>query len=91
MRISTRIVLSIVCLSLTLASTRAATYFVDNSSGDDGDTGGILDPWETLGKAAQSVTSGDTVYVRATSTPYATFVMQSSGVTFIGTSVPPLI
>jgi|GEM_PF-1158497 len=41
-----------------------STYYV-SPTGDDGNSGGESDPWQTLQKAADSVISGDTVIVRA--------------------------
>lgn len=41
----------------------AATYYVDDS-GDNGNTGGIGDPWLTIEHALSQVSGGDTIYVR---------------------------
>jgi hypothetical protein len=60
------------------------TWYVDNTNGVGDDTynngTSIYTPFKTIQKAANMVSSGDTVYVRATSTPYAKFVMYDNNV-----------
>jgi len=43
----------------------AATYYVDARSGNDSNTGNSVAPWKTLTKAASTMASGDTAFVRA--------------------------
>ena len=44
-----------------------ADYYVDATNGDDSDTGGSGDPFETLQAAIDSATGGDTIHVANTS------------------------
>ena len=49
------------------SSAVAATYIVDRShaSADDANSGTVDLPWRTIGKAAETVSAGDTVLIRA--------------------------
>jgi len=58
------------------ASASAATYYVA-TDGDDGNSGDMAEPWQTLQHAADSVTAGDTVIV--TPGAYAGFHLEESG------------
>lgn len=63
-----RVVLRLVLLSAAMAATAsaasAATYLVA-LEGDDANPGTMAQPWRTIGKAAQTLEPGDTVYIRA--------------------------
>ena len=49
-----------------------ATYYLNNSTGSDGNAGTSAGAaWETWGYALGQLSTGDTLYVEATSTPYA--------------------
>jgi len=58
------------------ASASAATFYVA-TDGDDGNSGDMGAPWQTLQHAADSVTAGDTVIVRPGA--YAGFNLEESG------------
>lgn len=58
------------------ASASAATYYVA-TDGDDGATGDMNAPWQTLQHAADSVAAGDTVVI--TPGAYAGFHLEQSG------------
>jgi hypothetical protein len=69
--------LGAVTLWVTLPGTAsAATYYV-STGGDDGDSGAMAAPWQTLQHAADTVGAGDTVIVLPGA--YAGFNLESSG------------
>jgi len=51
-------------LAITPAAPRGQTYYV-SKTGDDANPGTQAQPWRTIQKAADTVTTGDTVYVNA--------------------------
>jgi hypothetical protein len=83
-------ILAVALAAVIGTSTRvnATTWFVDNTPGlgdDDENTGqSVLSPFATIQKAANMVSDADTVYVRATSTPYGAFTMYDNKVSYIG-------
>jgi len=52
------------CLTVAANITNAATYHVDDTNGNDSDSGTSEQPWKTLSKAQSTVAGGDTVIVR---------------------------
>jgi hypothetical protein len=63
-RVVLRVVLLAAAMAATAAAAPAATYVVA-LEGDDANQGTMAQPWRTIGKAAQTLGPGDTVYVRA--------------------------
>ena len=62
-----RIFLKLLLFAIFLATPiigLAATYYV-SPTGSDSNSGTLASPWKTLAKAVSSVSSGDTVYLRA--------------------------
>ena len=62
------LVLASQVVSLAAASGAHAlstTYYVDGTNGSDGNPGTFDQPWRTVQKAADTMISGDTVYIRA--------------------------
>ena len=64
------VVILIICISLLApqlyifsASAAGSTYYV-STGGSDSSAGTLAHPWRTIQKAANTVTSGDTVYIR---------------------------
>jgi uncharacterized repeat protein (TIGR02543 family) len=63
-----RLALLIITTAIIAAATypaAAATYYLDAVSGDDSNLGTEAEPWQTLTKAFQTVTYGDTVKLHA--------------------------
>lgn len=56
----------IILFTMVYFSSHAETFYVDGSheQADDGNTGTLEQPWLTIGHAAESVSPGDTVYIR---------------------------
>jgi parallel beta-helix repeat protein len=52
------------CWGVNVAGLSAATYYVDATSGKDGNPGTIDAPWQTLSKGINSLKPGDTALVR---------------------------
>jgi hypothetical protein len=50
------------------------TYVVSKDAGSDGGSGSSANPWKTIGHAAGLIVPGDTVLIRASSTPYNEYV-----------------
>ncbi len=73
----------VAALGATPAAVQAATYYVA-TNGHDKAAETLDAPWLTLGKAAKTVTAGDTVYVRGGT--YCEFVRFSAG----GTTNQPI-
>lgn len=61
----------------TTTPTSAATYYVA-PTGDDANPGTEAQPWRTIGRAANTLTAGDTVYIKA-GTYHERVVPQYSG------------
>jgi hypothetical protein len=56
---------------LMLATTAySATYYVNGTSGNDGNPGTIGSPWQTIRKANITLVAGDTVYIRGGTSDY---------------------
>jgi chitodextrinase len=55
-------ILSSLWISFPVAS--SDYYYVSASTGDDNNTGTFEHPWRTIQKAANTITAGDTVYIR---------------------------
>jgi hypothetical protein len=51
------------CFFVYSTSATGSTYYV-STSGSDSNTGSLAQPWKTIQKAANTVTQGDTVYIR---------------------------
>jgi hypothetical protein len=47
-----------------------ASYYVDNDVGDDGDGGGVGDPWETIAHAIGAIGAGDVINIVNTGIDY---------------------
>jgi hypothetical protein len=62
--INKNFVFGILCIVLTCSQAWATNYYV-SISGRDSNPGTQLQPWRTIGKAASTLASGDTVYVQA--------------------------
>jgi len=65
-----RLLFAVVVLSLVISqclvfsvSANESTYYV-STNGSNSNTGTLLSPWRTIQKAANTVTQGDTVYIR---------------------------
>ena len=60
------------------------SYVVDGTLGDDGNPGGLDQPWRTIQKALETVTGGSTIYVRGGVYPTVTggWRFQNSGTQF---------
>jgi hypothetical protein len=59
---------------------QGAVYYVSNESGDDSNPGTEAQPWKTIQKAADTLDTGDTVYIRA-GTYHERVIPQNSGST----------
>jgi len=55
------------------------TYYVSTSIGDDNNTGTFTEPWKTIQKAADSVTEGDAVFIRAGTYYEEVFIQNKHG------------
>ena len=57
---------AILIILILVASAGATDYYVDNTGGADGNSGtSTAEAWATINKANNTVTAGDTVYIRA--------------------------
>jgi hypothetical protein len=56
-------VVTVLLLAIVTGTVTAATYYV-SPSGDDSNPGTIDQPWQTIQHAADTVTAGNTVYIR---------------------------
>ncbi len=61
--IVTGLSLLVPCFFINTVAATGTTYYV-SSSGSDSNTGTLANPWRTIQKAANTVTQGDTVYIR---------------------------
>ena len=55
---------AIYCCAFAVSTASAATYYVDDTNGNDACDGSVAQPWKTLSKTQSTVTSGDTAYFR---------------------------
>ena len=55
---------AIYCCAFAVSTASAATYYVDDTNGNDACDGSVAQPWTTLSKTQSTVTSGDTAYFR---------------------------
>jgi PKD repeat protein len=63
-RIFLKLLLFAIFLATPIIGLAATTYYV-SPTGSDSNPGTLASPWKTLAKAVSSVSSGDTVYLRA--------------------------
>lgn len=65
-----------VCVPVSIVSAASTTYYV-SPTGSDSNPGTLSQPWRTIGKAANSVNAGDTVYLRGGVYQEAVFITRS--------------
>jgi parallel beta-helix repeat protein len=76
-RYKMKIFASVLIILLTVTNVYAADYYV-SKSGSDSNPGTEAQPWKTIQKAANTLTAGDTVYIKA-GTYKERVIVQNSG------------
>lgn len=57
-------IITILSIFLMYSTCWAATYYINGTTGNDGNSGSSASPWKTIGKANSTLKAGDTVLVR---------------------------
>lgn len=69
----------IILLAITIPITSSAAEYFVATNGNDSDSGTQDSPWRTIQKAADTVSAGDTVYIRSGTYSEGTIYIKSSG------------